>query len=141
MKDDVTMDAPEFFKCVVRPNYDAFGQRRDDIRLVWNAAVSMNSITEWVVLHRLGYPQLIEAELTCEANEIRKTYPTLQSLNNQVTPLKHVRSLRGIKKVDLPVTSIQSSTAYLPDDPLTWEELAVVTDEAFKTVSQFDELK
>ena len=135
------MDAPEFFKCVVKPNYDAFAQRRDDIRLQWNAAVSMNSVAEWVALHRSGYRQMTEAELTCEANKIRKAFPALQTLNDKVTPLKHVRSLRGIKKKDLPVSSVQSSTAYLPDVPLTWEKLAEAVDKAFPTMSQFDELK
>ena len=84
---------------------------------------------------------MIEAELTCEANKIRKAFPALQTLNDKVTPLKHVRSLRGNKRKDLPVSSVQSSTAYSPDDPFTWKELADVTDEAMKTISQFDELK
>ena len=135
------MDAPEFYKCIVKPNYDSFDQGRGDIRLAWNAAVSMNSVAEYVALHRSGYAPMTEDKLSCEANKIRKCFPPLEKLNGEVITLKHVRNLRGIKKVNLPLSSNRSSTAYLPDVPLTWEKLAQATDDAFATVSQFVELK
>jgi hypothetical protein len=39
------MDAREFFKTVVIPNYTEFSQHPNDIRLFWNAVISMNTVT------------------------------------------------------------------------------------------------
>src|SRR5690348_8654773 len=51
------------FQIIVRPNYYAFYQAQNDIRLLWNALVSMNTVPEFLVLHRRNYQPLdIERE-------------------------------------------------------------------------------
>jgi hypothetical protein len=135
------MDANEFFNRIVRPNYDAVDRNRDEFRSVWNAAVSLNTIAEYLALHRSRYVAMTEVELNKAANTIRNDIPQLGKLNNEVIALKHVRSLRGVKKQDLSISSILSSTAYLPDEPVTWEKLKQTTEDAFAIVSQLDEFK
>ena len=44
------MDTGEFFQNVARRNYFEFFERGDDIRLLWNAVVSMNSVAEYLAL-------------------------------------------------------------------------------------------
>ena len=52
------MNAVDFFEDVVKRNYKQFVDDPDDLRLLWNAVVSMNTVAEYVALHRLGYVQV-----------------------------------------------------------------------------------
>ena len=52
------MDAGEFFQNVARRNYFEFFERGDDIRLLWNAVVSMNSVAEYLALHQQNYARI-----------------------------------------------------------------------------------
>jgi hypothetical protein len=46
------MDAREFLWKIVVPNYAEFYKSPNDIRLLWNALVSMNTVPEFLALHR-----------------------------------------------------------------------------------------
>ena len=66
------MDAREFFQDVVKPNYAEFVQSPDNTRLLWNVVVSMNTVPEFLALHRLRYPlDVPRKELDAEADMIR----------------------------------------------------------------------
>jgi hypothetical protein len=39
-------------------NYFEFFERGDDIRLLWNAVVSMNSVAEYLALHQQNYARI-----------------------------------------------------------------------------------
>jgi len=41
------VDAREFFNTVVKPNYAEFSRHPTDIRLLWNALISMNTVAEY----------------------------------------------------------------------------------------------
>jgi hypothetical protein len=65
------MNAREFFQDVVSRNYCEFVGCPNDIRLLWNALVSMNSVAEHLALDQLDYAQVSRDELTSVANQIR----------------------------------------------------------------------
>ena len=46
------MDARDFFHEVVKPNYDEFFRSPNDIRLLWNVLVSMNTLPEFLALQQ-----------------------------------------------------------------------------------------
>jgi hypothetical protein len=66
------MDARDFFHEVVKPNYDEFVRSPNDIRLLWNVLVSMNTVPEFLALQRREYsPDISRNELYKLAEEIR----------------------------------------------------------------------
>jgi hypothetical protein len=65
-----TMNAAEFFRTIVKANYDEFLRNPQDLRLLWNAVVSMNTVAEYVALERLGYEELSRVGLGTKANQI-----------------------------------------------------------------------
>jgi hypothetical protein len=140
------MDAADFFRDVVKPNYEAFCVDQNQIQGLWNAVVSMNTVAEYVALDRLGYEDLEREELDKQAKEIRNANPSLSDLKVCADTLKHVRKLD--RKVRTEVTSILSSTGILSNQPTTWVighktpqyVLSNVLHSAFNTLSTFPEL-
>jgi len=136
------MDAREFFQDVVKPNYAEFVQSPDNIRLLWNVVVSMNTVPEFLVLHRLRYPlDLSRKELDAGADRIRDELSGFVELQFCANALKHVRKISGSNaKFELQA----SSTGLLPDDKSTWYvaeyDLAAVVHKAFATLQEIPEL-
>ena len=90
------MNAREFFESVVKPNYDEFVQSQNDTRLLWNVVVSMNTVPEFLVLHRLRYPlDLSRKELDAGADRIRNELSGFVELQFCANALKHVRKISG----------------------------------------------
>jgi hypothetical protein len=85
------MDAAEFFRTVVKPNYEQFVQNPTDLRLLWNAIVSMNTVAEFLALHRLGYSPVYREEHNAEAKKLRDLSADLTKLKHDAETLKHVR--------------------------------------------------
>lgn len=111
------MDAREFFQNVVTPNYAEFLRSPNNIRLLWNIVVSINSVPEFLALHRLKYSLDLPREaLDLEAEKIRNELDGFVELQFCANTLKHVRKIRrsGTK-----FTLEASSTGLLPDDQLT----------------------
>ena len=141
------MDAAEFFKDVVKPNYEEFCGDQNQLQRLWNAVVSMNTVAEYVALDRLGYEDLEREKLDKQAEEIRKDNPILFDLKVCADTLKHVRKLE--RKVRTEVTAIASSTGILSDQPTTWVighktkqyVLSDVLHSSFDTLSIFPELR
>jgi len=136
------MDAREFFQDVVKPNYDEFVQSPDNVRLLWNVVVSMNTVPEFLALHRLRYPSdLPRKELDAEADGIRDELSGFLELQFCANTLKHVRKISGsAAKFELQA----SSTGLLPDETSTWSvagyDLVAVVHKAFATLQEIAEL-
>jgi len=136
------MDAREFFQDVVKPNYDEFVQSPDNIRLLWNVVVSMNTVPEFLALHRLRYPpDLPRKELDAEADGIRDELSGFLKLQFCANTLKHVRKITGSPAA----FELQaSSTGLLPDEKSTWSvagyDLVAVVHKAFATLQEIAEL-
>jgi hypothetical protein len=87
------MDALEFFEKIAKPNYEEAKRAPDDLRLLWNAVVSLNTIVEFVVLHRCNYEADLERNELLK-KEIRKKIPELDYLNMQL----HLNMYAEIKR-------------------------------------------
>ena len=111
------MDAADFFRDVVKPNYEAFCVDQNQLQGLWNAVVSMNTVAEYVALDRLGYEDLNREKLDKQAHAVREGNPILLDLKVCADTLKHVRKLE--RKVRTEVTSILSSTGILSNQPTT----------------------
>jgi len=64
------MNARQLFRDVVSPNYYEFFRYRSDIRLLWNAVISMNSVADYLAVEQLGYRNASRQELTDVADKI-----------------------------------------------------------------------
>ena len=134
------MDAREYFQRIVVPNYSRFQQSPNDIRLLFNALVSMNTVPEFLALHRLGYALDISREKLDEEAEAIRADLRLTALQFCANMFKHVRRIRrGSSEF------IASSTAVSPVDQGTWtilgDDLVEVVHKAFATLKQeFDRL-
>jgi hypothetical protein len=132
------MDAREFFQNVVVPRYTEFVRRPTDFPVFWTALVSMNTVPEYLALHRRGYPPDVpRSELRREAQEIRGELSGLEDLQFCADTFKHVRkSGFGLQA---------SSTGIDPNDPTTWKigeyDLVQVAHDAFATLNSLSELK
>jgi hypothetical protein len=132
------MDAREFFENVVVPRYTEFVRRPTDFPVFWTALVSMNTVPEYLALHRRGYPlDVSRNELRREAQEIRGQLSGLEDLQFCADTFKHVRkSGFGLQA---------SSTDIDLNDPTTWKigeyDLVQVAHDAFATLSSLSELK
>jgi hypothetical protein len=132
------MDAYEFFHQIVEPNCENALRPPYHLRLAWNAIVSLNTVPEFIVLHRLGYKTDVDRDLLYrETEDIRKKYPALTQLNNETIKLKHVRRLPP--KENEPLSSINSSTSHVISEPTLAELLETIRD-AFQTIKAFPEL-
>jgi hypothetical protein len=112
------MDAPEYFQRIVVPNYAHFQQSPNDIRLLFNALVSMNTVPEFLALHRLGYALDISREKLDEETEAIRVDLRLTALQFCANMFKHVRRVPRRSS-----EFIASSTAVSPDDLGTWTVL------------------
>jgi hypothetical protein len=132
------MDAHEFFHQIVEPNCENALRPPYHLRLAWNAILSLNTVPEFIALHRLGYKTDVDRDLLYrETEDIRKKYPALTQLNNEAIKLKHVRRLP--RKENEPLSSINSSTSHVISEPTLAELLETIRD-AFQTVKAFPEL-
>ena len=87
------MDTGEFFQNVARRNYFEFFERGDDIRLLWNAVVSMNSVAEYLALHQHNYAPISKKQLARTANQIREQHHLLD-LKYCAETFKHIRKIK-----------------------------------------------
>ncbi len=109
------MDAREYFQIVVQPNYCAFDQAQNNIRLVWNAIISMNTVPEYVALDQRKYPRELDRDvLDTEALKICEDLG-LTELRYCANTLKHVRKIPSGHS-----TASASSTSIEPIDQATW---------------------
>ena len=134
------MDAREYFQRIVVPDYAHFQQSPNDIRLLFNALVSMNTVPEFLALHRLGYALDISREKLDEETEAIRVDLRLTALQFCANMFKHVRRVPRRSS-----EFIASSTAVSPDDLGTWtvlgDDLVEVVHIAFATLNQeFDRL-
>ena len=128
------MDAKEFYDTVVIENYKEAMADPTNFRKHWNAAVSMNTVPEYVALHRAGYPELKRPEVDALAETVRNKYPALPELKFHADTLKHVRKHEGGV-----VTA--SSTGILPQDPNTWDDLKGAVGRSYTTFSRMPEFE
>jgi hypothetical protein len=120
------MDAKDFFSHVVVENYQEANADPTNFRKQWNAAISMNTLAEFLALDRAGYPELKRDEVDAKADAVRKQYPVLGELKSHVNTLKHVRSHKGQEL-------FESSTGIMPQDPKTFADLTGVIERAYAT--------
>jgi hypothetical protein len=104
------MDSREFFQDVAARNYHEFFGRPDDIRLLWNAVVSMNSVAEYLALDQLGYPEISRKDLGLAAQKIREQYALLD-LKFCADTFKHVRGCSAESLLETRSDSITKVTA------------------------------
>jgi hypothetical protein len=109
------MDARELFQEVVSPNYREFIERPNDIRLLWNALVSMNSVAEYLALERLKYASTSRQVIRYVADKVRQQYD-LEVLELCADKLKHLRKTSG-SRAGFEVTAISTGVS---SDPSTW---------------------
>jgi hypothetical protein len=133
------MDARERFEKVVVPNYTDFVRNPNDFRSLDNVIGSMNTVAEYLGLHRSGYPPHVSR------NERRRNVQTirqgaLKDLQTCADVLKHTRI--GLEQGG--VTSTLSSTGIDTADPTTWKvgglDLVQVAHDAFAALKQVPEL-
>lgn len=128
------MDAKEFFTSTVVPNYEEAVADPSNWRKLWNAALSMNTVQEYLALHRAGYATLTREEVDTRVEAIRNEYPELKALHSWAVTLKHVRKHRG-------QVASASSTAISPQDPNSFAGVKDVVDRTFATLSSISEFK
>jgi hypothetical protein len=136
------MNAREFFQDVVSRNYCEFVGCSNDVRLLWNALVSMNSVAEYLALEKLNYAQVSRNELTSEAKRICQQHDLLD-LKFCAEMFKHVRKIedhRGGAEFTLTASSTGVSS-----DKTTWTigqfNLVDVLDKAFTKLNEIPQLK
>jgi hypothetical protein len=134
------MDAGEYFQRIVVSNYVDFQQSPNDIRLLFNALVSMNTVPEFLALHRRGYALDISRDKLLEDAQGIRGELGLTALHFCANMFKHVRRIpHGSSEITA------SSTSISPDDQGTWtvlgHDLVEVVHEAFAKLEQeFDRL-
>jgi hypothetical protein len=133
------MDARDHFQKIVVPNYNEFVRSPSDFRLLENAITSMNTMAEFLGLHRRGYhPDVSRNERRREAQTIRDQLTGLSDLQTCAEVFKHVRSHDG-NGVTLSSTGIDAA------DPTTWRvgghHLVTVAHTAFAALNEIPELK
>jgi hypothetical protein len=139
------MKAAEFFRDIVEANYNEARANPNDLRLLINAILSMNTIAEFVALDRIDYTSVDRKQLNEKANDIRNASPALKNLKICAETLKHVRKLPQKSNDDFSL--IPSSTGLSSYQPSTWVikspqmdyDLRGVLDNAFETIKQFPE--
>jgi hypothetical protein len=72
------MGSHEFLRDVVLPNYWEF-DKCPDVRLLWNALVSMNSVAEHLALDELKYADVSRNKMDKIANKKRDQYELLDA--------------------------------------------------------------
>ncbi|MGH6725455.1 MAG: hypothetical protein ACREB8_02770 [Pseudolabrys sp.] len=138
------MDAAEFFKDVAEFNYQEFNTNPGNLRHLWNAIVSMNTVAEYVALDQLGYSDVPRAKFDVAAKKIRDKHPILNDLKYCAETFKHVRKIKDHPKLGSGFSTIAASTG-VSDDPTTWQigqhKPVEVLRRAVAALSSFPELK
>jgi hypothetical protein len=145
------MNAAHFFHTVAKSNYEDFNAHPNDLRRLWNAIVSMNTVAEYVALDRMGYSPTSRKILDQKANEIRRNSLGLSDLQFCVDTFKHVRKITEDHS-----QSESTSTAIFPDEMASWQidlephalrsreahsyDVVQVLHQAFATLAGFPEL-
>ena len=136
------MDATEFFREVVRPNYEECLKNPHSFIPLWNALVSLNTVAEFVALEQKEYREVSGKELMKSANQLRGRI--LHDLKYCVETLKHVRKIDDRKMPDRGFTTVATSTGILPNEPATWQvnkyDLRTVLHQAY-AVANLPEFK
>jgi hypothetical protein len=137
------MNAAEFFREVVESNYLEFNRNPDDVKMLWNAVVSMNTVPEFVALDRLGYAEKSAGELNCAAKAIREREPCLLALKECEETFKHVRKIKD--RSSGAFTTVASSTGLSAQNPATWKigshDPRAVLQQALAALAALPELK
>ena len=106
-----------------------------NFRKLWNAAISMNTVAEFLALHRAGYPTTLKSgEVDEKAEAVRSEYPDLKAIKSYADKLKHLR-----KHVGQQLTA--SSTSILPRDQPSFVDLKNLVERTFTTLDRISELK
>jgi len=114
------MNAHQYFATIAKPNYEDAKRKADELRLLWNAIVSLNTVPEFLALEQLDYdPELDQQSLYVKADKIRDKFPALRTLKKCANTFKHARSIRP-KRNSTRFSSISSSTGISPEDRSTW---------------------
>src|SRR5690348_13648413 len=134
------MNAQELFQEVVLPNYREFTKRPTDIRLLWNALISMNSVADYLALERLGYRKVSRQTLQDEADDIREQHD-LDDLQLCADTLKHLRKTGGSRGNP----TVTATSTDVSSDQATWEiynsRLVDVLERAFEKLKDIPELR
>jgi hypothetical protein len=130
------VDAREYFQLIVQPNYYEFCVDQNNIRLLWNAIVSMNTVPEYLVIDRLEYRlDVLRGEIERETDKIREDFG-LTDLQYCANTFKHVRKMPSHKSFEINA----SSTSVDPIDQATWvldgHDLVQVAHDAFAKLSK-----
>ena len=136
------MDAKEMFNLIAAENYKETKADPANLRKLYNAVTSMNSVADYLALHEDNYPSLKRREVDRRTEAVRFQYPDLEDVKLCADTLKHARHHVGQL-----VTA--SSTGILPGDPGTWEitegskryNLIDTVDRAYATLNSIPELK
>jgi len=88
------MDAKEFFSAVVVENYKEAIADPANLRKLWNAAVSMNTVAEYLALHRAGYPTLIALRSMKKQRPFATNIPTLKRSSRTLIDLNTYESMK-----------------------------------------------
>jgi hypothetical protein len=134
------MDALVYFEQIVKPDYEDAKNDPNDLRRLWHAIVSVNTVADAVALERLHYSDVGRRTHDKRSAEVRDTHQSLIDLQHCADALKHVR------KQTHDVTA--TSTNILPSDPSTWQidingkqqNLLTLLDQAYETITKFPEL-
>ena len=136
------MDTGEFFQNVACRNYFEFFERGDDIRLLWNAVVSMNSVAEYLALHQQNYARISQNQLTRTAKQIREQHHLLD-LKYCAETFKHIRKIKD-QRGGASFTTTGTSTN-ITSDRATWMinqfDVVDVLRNAFAKLDQLSQLR
>ena len=95
----------------------------------------MNTVAEFLALHRAGYPTTLKSgEVDEKAEAVRSEYPDLKAIKSYADKLKHLR-----KHVGQQLTA--SSTSILPRDQPSFVDLKNLVERTFTTLDRISELK
>jgi len=128
------MDAREYFQDIVQRSYYEYCQNPKDIRLLWHAIVSMNSVPDYIAVDRFGYVLEVDRkEFDAEVRKVRKELD-LTELQYCANTLKHVRRIPRDQ-----FTATASSTSVDAADQDTWvfdgHDLVQVAHDSFNKLN------
>jgi hypothetical protein len=139
------MTASEFFKYIAERNYEQLTLNPGDLRSLWNAVISMNTVPEYVALERLEYREVARSELDKTAGDVRLNDSCLLDLKFCAEAFKHVRNIKDHRGRATAFTTTATSTGVVADDQNTWtigsHDPLKVLREAYETLKGFVELK
>ena len=133
------MNCRQFFQDVARRNYFEFFERGDDIRLLWNAVVSMNSVAEYLALHQHNYAPISKKQLARNANQIREQH-NLLDLKYCAETFKHIRKIKDQGGGSFTTTGTSTG---ITSDRATWmiNQFDVVDVNASAKLDQLSQLR